>query len=161
MHPSSSADPLNTMPSDDDVRAAMARMDTTLTARYLRVITGDMLEGFAELCGEDHAIHLDPEFAANTRYGRRIAHGGLLLGFMSSASTVLLSDFGQKLRRSDISVGYDRIRFPAPVYEGDTITATARIATIQPERLRVLCEEQCTNQDGATVGVAVHVLQFV
>ena len=65
---------------------------------------------------------------ANSPFGERIAHGVLVLGFTSTASTMLaarlLAAFGW---RSMVSLGYDGIRFIAPVRIGDTITVRYRL----------------------------------
>ena len=58
-----------------------------------------------------------------TRYGRRIAHGALALGFMSNTSTKIL----EGLAGTWVSYGYDRVRFPARLFIGDTVTVDYEI----------------------------------
>ena len=140
---------------------AIQGIDDSALGTYERVVTAELIAGFAELSGDDHPIHTDAAYAATTEYGKRIAHGGILIGFMSTASTALLQKVSKQVGHPDISVGYDRIRFLAPVFEGDVITATARISEKQPERQRILCEEKCVNRDGVTVAIGTHVLKFV
>jgi acyl dehydratase len=72
---------------------------------------------FAGITGDLAPVHVDQEFMkANSPFGERIAHGVLVLGFTSTASTMLaarlLATFGW---RSMVSLGYDGIRFIAPV----------------------------------------------
>ena len=146
---------------DGELRAAMAALDCSEVATYIREVTPELIRGFAEASGDAHPIHMDAAYARQTAYGKRLAHGVLMIGFMSTASTILFQSIASRLGRADISVGYDRVRFIRPVFEGDVITATARLGSTQPDRLRALCEERCTNQDGLDVAVGTHVLQFV
>ncbi len=60
-----------------------------------------------------------------------------------------------------VSLGYDRIRFIAPVYLEDTVTVTYRIQEIEPERRRSRSDITVTNQDGETVAVGQHILKWV
>ena len=159
----SAASNLQSEPSTthEDIEAAIAALDRSEVATYVREVTAELIRGFAEVSGDAHPIHVDAEYAMQTAYGKRIAHGGLLIGFMSTASTILFQSIASRVGRADISVGYDRIRFIYPVFEGDVITATARLGSTRPDRFRAFCEERCTNQDGIAVAVGTHVLQFV
>jgi acyl dehydratase len=60
-----------------------------------------------------------------------------------------------------VSLGYDRIRFTAPVFFGDTITVTYTIAEIDPIRRRSRSRIEVTNQQDQTVAVAEHILKWV
>ena len=71
-----------------------------------------------------------------------------------------------KSRRPDmnetpVSLGYDRIRFIAPVFLEDTVTVTYRIQDVEPDRRRSRSEITVTNQDGETVAVGQHILKWV
>ena len=60
-----------------------------------------------------------------------------------------------------VSLGYDRIRFLAPVYLGDTVTVDYRITAIDPERNRASAEIRITNQHDTLVAVATHLMKWV
>ena len=60
-----------------------------------------------------------------------------------------------------VSLGYDRMRFLAPVYFGDTITVSYTVASIDKEKLRATADIKITNQDGVLVAVATHLLKWV
>ena len=60
-----------------------------------------------------------------------------------------------------VSLGYDRIRFTAPVFFGDTITVTYRVAEIDPVRRRSKSAIEVSNQNGEVVAVAEHILKWV
>jgi acyl dehydratase len=68
---------------------------------------------------------------------------------------------GVGAEETPVSLGYDRIRFLAPVFIGDTITVTYTIAAIDPARRRSRSEIAVTNQDGTLVAVGQHILKWV
>lgn len=109
---------------------------------------------YAGITGDFSPNHIDEQYMRGGRYGRRIAHGTLLVGFMSAASARLY------LGRT-VSLGYDRIRFPAPVFFGDTITTEYRIREIDAAKRRVYADVTCRNERGETVAVGVNVRAFV
>jgi 3-hydroxybutyryl-CoA dehydratase len=112
---------------------------------------------FAGITGDLAPNHVDAEFMATTRYGRRIAHGVLVLGFSSTASTALLARIGQ----AGVSYGYDRVRFTAPVFIGDTVTVSYRVAEVDdPERM-IRSQIEVTRQDGTLCLVATHILKLL
>lgn len=148
-------------PEVDQIRKAMAGIDSRATAEYVREISGELIKTYAEVSGDFHPLHLDAEYAKGTPWGRRIGHGAMLVGFMSTASTILSEDIEKAIGHTNVSLGYDRLRFVAPVFEGDTITTTIKIAEIQKENLRAICEERCTNQSGETVAFGLHVMRFI
>jgi acyl dehydratase len=145
----------------DPMRDAIARIDTSLQSEYVRDVTADLIRLYAEVSGDFHPIHVDADYAAATSYGKPIAHGAMLLGFMSTASTILSERIEEDIGYPNVSLGYDRVRLIAPVFAGDRITTRISIESLQPERYRVICEEICLNQDGETVAVAQHVMRFI
>ncbi len=117
---------------------------------------------FAGITGDFAGNHVNEAFMQKTSYGRRIAHGALLVGFMSTTSTMII-DRARPLNGDEtpVSLGYDRIRFTAPVYINDTITVTYRVAEIDMRRRRAKSEIEVTNQDGRVVAVGSHILAWV
>jgi acyl dehydratase len=109
---------------------------------------------YAGITGDFSPNHVDEQYMREGRYGRRIAHGTLLVGFMSAASAKLY------LGRT-VSLGYDRIRFPAPVFFGDTITTEYRIREIDRVKRRVFADVTCTNERGEVVAAGINVRAFV
>jgi len=109
---------------------------------------------YAGISGDFSPNHIDEQYMRAGRYGRRIAHGTLLMGFMSAASARL------HLGRT-VSLGYDRVRFPAPVFFGDTITTTYTISAVDPVKRRVSADVTCTNEQGKVVAAAVNIRAFV
>jgi acyl dehydratase len=107
-------------------------------------ITDAVVRAFAELSGDYNPIHLDEEFAAKTRFGRRIAHG-MISGALISAV------LGYEFKERKIVYLSQTLKFTAPVFLDDTVTATATVANIREDKPVVTLETVCTNQAGETV----------
>lgn len=111
----------------------------------------------AGITGDLHPIHVNEEFCKTAGVGHRIAHGALIVGYMSAASTQILRGFELPM----LSAGYDRIRFVKPVYFGDTLTVEYEITEVDKDRRRTLAKIEVTNQKGEMVAVATHIMQMV
>ncbi len=107
-------------------------------------ITDAVVRAFAELSGDYNPIHLDEEFAKTTRFGRRIAHG-MISGALISAV------LGNEFKERKIVYLSQTMKFIAPVFLDDTVTATATVAQIREDKNIVTVETVCTNQNGETV----------
>ena len=119
---------------------------------------------FAGITGDLSSNHVNEQVMKESSFGQRIAHGALLVGFMSTTSTMMIemSQQGGRGRGwTPVSLGYDGIRFVAPVFIQDTITVTYRIASLEPERNRSVADIAITNQHGETVAVGKHILKWV
>lgn len=117
---------------------------------------------FAGITGDLSPNHVDREFMKNTAYGRRIAHGSLLIGYMSTASTMILQKYPAENRQmTPVSLGYDRIRFLKPVFINDTITVNYEIEAVDSAKSRSTSAVEVTNQHGELVAVARHILKWV
>jgi acyl dehydratase len=112
---------------------------------------------FAGISGDLSPNHVDEEYMKATRYGRRIAHGALMVAYMSQASTRMC----QGVPGTIVSYGYDRIRFPAAVLIGDTITVTYEIASRDEAARKTFATVTVTNQRGEVVAAATHILKVV
>ena len=116
---------------------------------------------FAGITGDFSPNHTNKSYMEKSRYGRLQAHGALMVGYMSTASTLAIAHTRADADETPVSLGYDRIRFLAPVYFGDTITVDYRIANIDSEKLRATADIKITNQDGTLVAIATHLLKWV
>jgi 3-hydroxybutyryl-CoA dehydratase len=102
---------------------------------------------FAGITGDFSSVHVDEEFGKGTRFGGRIAHGGLLVGFVSTVMarmTALLPPPG------GVSSRYE-VRFVAPVRIGDTVMTALTLAETRPERRELVFRARTTNQRGEIV----------
>ncbi|MGE5620925.1 MAG: MaoC family dehydratase [Sphingomonadaceae bacterium] len=112
---------------------------------------------FAGITGDLHPNHVNEQYMKDTRFGRRIAHGALMVGYISAASTKLLASVSSPC----VNYGFERIRFIKPVFIGDTITVEYRIVEKNPEKDTVYAQVTITNQKGEVVTSAVNLLRFV
>jgi 3-hydroxybutyryl-CoA dehydratase len=99
---------------------------------------------FAGITGDFNPAHVDEEYAKTTVFKRRIAHGMLTAGLISHV-------LGMKLPGPGAIYLQQQMRFLAPVYIGDTITARAEVVEVIPEKKRIRMRTTCTNQAGETV----------
>ena len=116
---------------------------------------------FAGITGDFSPNHTNKSYMEKSRYGRLQAHGALMVGYMSTASTQMATASRADASVTGVSLGYDRMRFLAPVFFGDTITVNYTIASIDKEKLRATADIRITNQDGVLVAVATHLLKWV
>ncbi len=130
--------------------------------RFAKTIGETDIYLFAGITGDFASNHVNEEVMKRSSYGRRIAHGVLLVGFMSTASSLSIEKGLAKLEdATPVSLGYDRVRFLAPVFIGDTIEVSYRIAEIDRERARTRAKIEVKNQDGELVAVAEHIMKWV
>ncbi|HEY8440656.1 MAG TPA: MaoC/PaaZ C-terminal domain-containing protein, partial [Xanthobacteraceae bacterium] len=117
---------------------------------------------FAGITGDFSVNHVNEQYMAQSKFGRRIAHGALMVGYMSTCSTMMIEQCrGATSATTPVSLGYDRVRFLAPVFIGDTITLTYTIAEVDAQKRRSLADIEVVNQNGVQVAVARHVLRWV
>ena len=130
--------------------------------RFAKTVAESDVYLFAGISGDFAANHVNEEYMKSSRYGRRIAHGALLVAYMSSTSTMMADRAGADITsHTPVSLGYDRIRFLAPVFIGDTVEVRYRVAEIDLDRLRSRSDIEVRNQRGETVAVAQHILKWV
>jgi 3-hydroxybutyryl-CoA dehydratase len=117
---------------------------------------------FAGITGDLSVNHVNEQYMARSKYGRRIAHGALLIGFMSTCSTMIIDQCGGTGGdETPVSLGYDRVRFLGPVFIGDTVTLTYTIVEVDPDKRQSKSEIQVMNQRDELVAVARHTLRWV
>lgn len=117
---------------------------------------------FAGITGDLSPNHVNREFMKQTSYGRRIAHGALLVGYMSTASSLLLQQYPASVDdTTPVSLGYDHVRFLKPVFISDTITVNYTVEEFDNERSRSLSNIEIVNQNGEIVAVAKHILKWI
>jgi acyl dehydratase len=116
---------------------------------------------FAGITGDFSVNHVNEEYMKRTIYGRRIAHGALLIGFASTTSTMLIErSVARGTDETPVSLGYDGIRFLKPVFFGDTISVTYTVEKIDAAARRTWAKVEITNQHGELVTVGRHLLKW-
>ncbi|MFE7419972.1 MaoC family dehydratase [Rhodococcus sp. NPDC057529] len=120
--------------------------DTTTTES--RTITNEYVRDFAELTWDRHPLHLNPEYAQQTRFGRQIAHGALML-------STLLGLVELHPSYLQCFYGLDDVRFHAPTFFGDTVHAASEVVAVRPRQdgqtAVVTCRGALINQAGTLV----------
>ena len=130
--------------------------------QFAKTVSESDVYQFAGITGDFAPNHIDEEYMRETQFGRRIAHGALLVGYMSTCSTRMAGKAAEQgVRGAPMSVGYDKIRFIAPVFFGDTISFRYEISEIDPQRLRAWANITATNQGDDVVAIATHIMQWV
>lgn len=102
-------------------------LDVGRTASRSMAVTPAAVRAYAEITGDRNPLHFDEAFAAQTSFGRLVAHGGITTGIlhalvaedMPGPGTVFLSQ---------------NWKFTAPVYIGDEITATAEVLSVHASK---------------------------
>lgn len=130
-------------------------------SRFSKTVGEHDVYSFAGITGDFSPNHVDKSYMEKSSYGRLQAHGALMVGYMSTASTLAIANTRADANETPVSLGYDRVRFLAPVYFGDTITVDYRISAIDTERRRSTGDITIKNQDGTLVAVAQHILKWV
>lgn len=110
-----------------------------MTASYSQTITDADVKAFAGISGDHNPVHLDEDYACNSRFKKRIAHGLLTASFFSAI-------FGTKLPGEGCVYAGQNLIFKRPVYLGDTVVATVKVIAVNVEGKRVTFETVCTVQ---------------
>jgi 3-hydroxybutyryl-CoA dehydratase len=107
------------------------------------LITAERVRAYAAASGDHNPIHLDPAFAAGTRYGGTIAHGMLLLAYLSR---LMSARFG----RAWLENGQLDARFRGPAMVGDPIRVVGEVQTVDESAggRHVRCALRCEDRSG-------------
>ncbi len=111
-----------------------------------KVITQENINLYAEASRDFNPIHIDEAFAKKTPLGGTIAHGMLILAYVSQ---MMNAAFGQ----SWLAGGKLSVRFKTPARPGDTITVSGRISRVEKNegQTSIRCDVLCQNQNGESV----------
>ncbi|WP_305858106.1 MaoC family dehydratase [Balneatrix alpica] len=107
-----------------------------MSATFSKTIAETDVYQFAGITGDFNPVHVNAEFAANTIFEQRIAHGMLSAGLISAV-------LGMRLPGPGAIYVDQSLKFKAPVFIGDTLTAVATIEAIDERRRRVTLKTEC------------------
>lgn len=117
---------------------------------------------FAGITGDFSGNHVSAAFMRSSKYGQRIAHGALLVGFMSTTSTRLIElCLARGFHGTPVSLGYDRVRFLAPVFFGDTVRVTYRVIEADSGQMRTRASVEIMNDHSTLVAVGEHLMKWL
>lgn len=136
------------------------------TAEFSKTVTESDLAMFCAITGDFDPIHVNEHHAAQTPFGKRIAHGGLVLGLLSSCAATMSkrsTERGAKdsVKAVSVSLGYDKIRFIAPVFIGDTVTARYTVEEIDGATMRSRSKIEVVKSSGELCMSGTHVMKWV
>jgi acyl dehydratase len=113
-------------------------------ARRIKTVTARDVELYAEITGDRNPLHFDADFAARTRFGRLVAQGGITAGMLNALVAMDLPGPGTVFMSQSL-------RYLAPTYLGDTLTAEVEVLTLKPDKPVCQLKATITNQDGTVV----------
>lgn len=113
-------------------------------ASMTKTVTEYDVYTFAGLSGDFNPVHINAEFAKNTMFKERIAHGMLSAGFISAV-------LGTSLPGANTIYLGQELQFKAPVKIGDTVTATVEVIEKIEAKNRLIFRTTVVNQDGTLV----------
>ena len=109
-----------------------------------RLITAEVIEEFARVSGDVNPIHLDPAYAAKSRFGQRVAHGMM-------AAVMLTKVAGTQLPGPGSIYLSQTMKFKKPVLIGDVITAEIKIIGQKAGKPLYTLSTIVRNQDGVVL----------
>ena len=110
--------------------------------RFSKTVSEADIYLFAGITGDHYGVHVNEEFAKTTLFKHRIAHGAMLVGFVS---TVMAKMNDHIPPPGGVSVHYE-IDFTAPVYIGDTVTTELELSEKNMEQRNLIFTVTTTNQ---------------
>ncbi len=113
-------------------------------ADFSKTVSESDIYLFAGITGDFNPAHINEAYARDTPFKSRIAHGMLVAGFVSNV-------IGTQLPGPGTIYMQQELKFLAPVYIGDTITARAEVVELVHEKKRVRLKTTCVNQEGKSV----------
>lgn len=113
-------------------------------ASFSKTIMDADIYSYAGIIGDFNPVHVNEEYAKQTRFGGRIAHGMLTASFLSTV-------MGMSLPGADAIYLGQTLKFKASVKAGDTITAEATVTKIIKEKKIFYLDTIIKNQRGEVV----------
>ena len=107
-----------------------------MSESYSQTITDADIKSFAGISGDHNPVHMSDEYAEQSRFKKRIAHGMISSSFFSAL-------FGTKLPGEGCVYVQQNLNFKRPVYIGDTVTASITVTSIDHDKRRVFFDTVC------------------
>lgn len=102
------------------------------------------VEAYARITSDYNPLHFDPEFAARTRFGRLVVHGGLTAGILNAL-------VAQDLPGPGTVFMSQQLKYLAPVFIGDTITGEVEVLSVHAQKPVTQLKATVHRQDGELV----------
>jgi len=114
----------------------MGEIKVGMMEDYSQTITDADIKIFAGISGDHNPIHVSDEYAEQSRFKRRIAHGMISASFFSAM-------FGTKIPGNGCVYVSQSFNFKRPVYIGDTVTASIEVTSVDIKNNRVFFDTVC------------------
>src|SRR5215212_9781979 len=113
-------------------------------ASYRKTFTEEDVRRFVEITGDTNPLHVDDDFAARSRFGRRVLHGMLTASIFSTMVGMLLPGTGAIYRSQTLT-------FLLPVHVGETVTAHFVVRSVDRAKHRLPIDAWIENEAGGRV----------
>ena len=113
----------------DEIKVGMA-------VSYSQTVTDADIKAFADISGDNNPVHMDQEYASESQFGNRIAHGLMSASYFSAL-------FGTKLPGPGCVYVEQNLKFLRPVFIGDTVTASVYVTEVDKNKRRVFFKTIC------------------
>ena len=114
----------------------LEEIEIGMEVSYTQTITDSDVKAFSGISGDKNPVHMDDEYAKNSRYKKRIAHGMLSASFFSAL-------FGTKIPGEGCVYVAQSLRFKRPVYLDDTVVASVIVTSVDLKKKRVFFQTLC------------------
>lgn len=114
------------------------------TARRSLTFTRAEVDAYARITGDFNPLHFDERFAAGTKFGRLVVHGGLTAGILNALVAQDLPGPGTVFMSQEL-------KYLAPVFIGDTITGEVEVLSVHATKPVTQLKATVTRQDGEKV----------
>lgn len=112
-------------------------LEPGMTDVYVRTVTETDIVQYSQISGDDNPLHVNEEFAKQTVFKGRIAHGMLTCGYISAV-------LGTKLPGPGCAYLNQNLNFRAPVRIGDTVQTRVTIRDVNRDSNNVICDVVCS-----------------
>lgn len=122
----------------------LADLAVGTTESFTVTVTAEMMDAFYAITGDNSPIHMDADYAAGRGYPGRVVYGMLGASMVSTLAGVYLPGEHCLLHQVDS-------KFVKPVFIGDTLTVTGKVAEVNDTFSQITVKFAITNQDGKKV----------
>ena len=114
----------------------LEEIEIGMEVSYTQTITDTDVKAFSGISGDKNPVHMNDEYAKNSRYKKRIVHGMLSASFFSAL-------FGTKIPGEGCVYVSQNLRFKRPVYLDDTVVASVIVTNVDFKKKRVFFQTVC------------------
>lgn len=114
----------------------LEEIEIGMEVSYSQTITDADIKAFSGISGDKNPVHMDDEYAKNSRYKKRIVHGMLSSSFFSAL-------FGTKIPGEGCVYVAQSLRFKRPVYLDDTVVASVTVTNVDLKKKKVFFQTVC------------------